>query len=234
MKWTEWVFSGIGAAVIGWIGKLVYDMMKKPTHVHVHLTDIDPSSVSTEKRVPASKPVIEALQPRITHVEQMTEHITRPTRYGLMESREGPFAVVVPFRLKKPSSDGDAVRLVARLEFRSDDGKGGSLGKIALPVIHHVHNGMWLGEFFNRITMTLIDTKELILVVQEPVANEIGAIQDNRKSTGSFNAPSGQGLPDVVIVSVTLVDTELGELCRFLYKIENNPLRVFRFPSLLD
>jgi hypothetical protein len=195
-------------------------------HIHLHIgEDKSPVSVSNHLSPPArSKPVIEALKPRIAKVVLADSEIaTRGHRIiEKDDEEEHDQAIIAAFRMKKSSSN--AVRLVARLEFHANPPEGPA--KIIPPVVHHVHYGMWLDEGCNHVWMTLTNTKELVLLLQEHPSGKLAAIQDNRPSEGRSDVPSLRELPSVVTVGVILADDDFGEICSFVYEIKSNPLRV--------
>lgn len=133
-------------------------------------------------------------------------------------------AIVATFRMAKLSADRRGTFITARLSYREEEHFG---IRADFREFHRVNQGAWVDEEFNSAEMTLTDTKELILVLED--GGKFAAVQDNRHGV-SKNAgllvralePRGESF----FVDVTLVDEYFGPIITYTYRIDANPLRV--------
>jgi hypothetical protein len=167
-------------------------------------------------------PKLYSLPPRIVGVSE--KDVEEGT--GILEGGEALRAVVATFRMKKPSTDGHATYVTARLSYRTTEN---IIGREISREIHRVNYGTWVEEEFNFVEMTLTDTKELVLVLQATGDAQCVAVQDNRHSTTKYNGLAFHKLEphaDSFFVDVTLVDANYGPVITYTYKIEVDPLKV--------
>lgn len=164
------------------------------------------------------RPVLRSLPPRICFVTESDDG------HGFTEGGDSLRAVVVTFRMYKPSADPRGTQVIARLSYRTKSDYG---IRESFEEVHRVNQGMWVDEGFNSVEFTLTDTKELILVVEGE--GKTIALQDNRHSVNKFKQPSVYEFKKAVnefFVDVTLVDEFYGAIITYTYKIELKPLKV--------
>jgi hypothetical protein len=181
-----------------------------------------------EKKALAAHPTEEAQdrRPKLYTLHPRICSLTDKDGGGLTEGGDSfkTRAVLATFRMAKPSADGHDTHLTARLSYRTVTDIG---FRAIAKEIHRVNYGAWIDEDFNSVEMTLTDTKELILLLQEN--GRCVAVQDNRRSVSQCNPPSFYEFVagmDAFYVDVILVDDSYGAIISFTYAIETSPLTV--------
>jgi hypothetical protein len=227
----EWVFSGVGVAVVLAVWQIVSKVFaSKSTPPLMVLPNINVSQQVTLPSVPEKAPSLPSdirpkrgpelfsLRPRICTVE---EH-----QGGVREGGDSfyPRAVVATFRMKALPSDDDEANVTARLTYRTVTDLG---FRQVSTEIHRVNYAMWLNEDFNSVNIGIADTKEVLLLASKD--GTCVALQDNRRSVAQSDPASVFEFPSTLesmLVDVTLVDEVRGPIITYTYELKSNPLAV--------